>query len=480
MDIDWVKIELLRKQKGLSVIGFCNLIGVTRAALWKWQKGLLNPTETNIRKLAQVLLIPVSEISELHDTVPVSRQSIMDTVQSWLSLKLEDDKYHNDIEKVLMTIKNLDFKLNRAVVLITSLLDSMKSIIYIKDINSKYLVTNKEFLKNISLPISYNAEGKKDKDFFSIKEANFNQLQDEEVLSSGNAVLNIEDYIPGSRKKKWGLYSKIPVLNREHKIIGIIGTFLDISDRKEAEKWRELLEASMNSTAHIFSIYDYKLKKFIFFSKEIFENISGYSIDRVFAKNGRNEFYVNTLTHPDDRHIHSHVENIVTWPYTRKKVFRIIRSDGDIRWLETFDSYINYSGKIYVVAVSHDVTDEKKIKLKLELLIKSLESLGLYIRILDDNNKELVSSSNKILENITDLKHVKSYKKNKNVTLLDLCHPDDLAKYQYIEKGFKTTSFKWRLICRNDRVKWLNTKVSKITYSDKDYILECTELSNNI
>ncbi|HBM15770.1 MAG TPA: hypothetical protein DD381_05420 [Lentisphaeria bacterium] len=59
---------------------------------------------------------------------------------------------------------------------------------------------------------------------------------DKEVLTTGKSILDKEDYIPGNRKTKWGIMSKIPILDLDGKIEGLLGFFVDITDRKKAEE----------------------------------------------------------------------------------------------------------------------------------------------------------------------------------------------------------------------------------------------------
>ena len=67
-------------------------------------------------------------------------------------------------------------------------------------------------------------------------EAKENHDQDYNILLTGKSIIKQENYIPGSRKKKWGLINKTPIFDITGKITGIMSSFIDITDRKLAEK----------------------------------------------------------------------------------------------------------------------------------------------------------------------------------------------------------------------------------------------------
>ena len=74
----------------------------------------------------------------------------------------------------------------------------------------------------------------KDADFFSEIEAKQNTEEDKQVILSGKA-LHREGFIPGSRKKKWGMISKIPFFDSSKKVAGVMGYFIDITVRRKNE-----------------------------------------------------------------------------------------------------------------------------------------------------------------------------------------------------------------------------------------------------
>ena len=143
---------------------------------------------------------------------------------------------------------------------------------------AKYIIVNSAFISNLSLKPEYSVLGKRDEDFFNRSESKTNTEQDLYVLSNGKSMRNIEQFIPGSKKRKQGLISKLPVFDSYGKIAGVIGSFVDISERVHAEHRRQLLEKVINHADDIFWIAKHNERKNDFkylFVSDAVKNIYG-------------------------------------------------------------------------------------------------------------------------------------------------------------------------------------------------------------
>ncbi|MEA3290194.1 MAG: PAS domain-containing sensor histidine kinase [Campylobacterota bacterium] len=117
------------------------------------------------------------------------------------------------------------------------IIDSVPVALFWKDINSNYLGSNANFFDFISVDSTNELIGKNDFEIYF----NDNNIQryidiDKEVISSGEAQLNYEEII----KNKEGndifiLASKVPLKDIKGKIIGILGIYLDITQKKKTQ-----------------------------------------------------------------------------------------------------------------------------------------------------------------------------------------------------------------------------------------------------
>ena len=430
MKVNYTKIGIIRKDRGLSVKGLCKLIGVSRSTLWKWEKGEFQPPETKIRKLAEVLTVSVSEISDLNETVSKSEHHFSDIVDSWLSLSdMDNSERQTTVSHLLNGISKLNKDLSQSAIIIKALLSSLETMFYIKDYNLNYVTVSESFLNNMNVDINkYSIKGKKDSDIFPAGEAQKNTDQDTDIITNGTEIINIEDYIPGTRRKKWGLISKRPIFDKYGKVIGIIGTFVDITDRKKSEEKRVLLERAIDSMGPALTIFDINSGSFLFVNKKAFEKQSGYPVEKFYGKKGKN-FYLNTFTHPDDRKTDMETRGIVKWPKTREKIYRIIRADGEIRWIQTFDSYIKFMNKRFIIGLSQDITENRIAE----------ETSNLLQAVLDNSNQILWQVDPKTLKTINVSENVKElygYDQNniigKEDYWLKYVHRKDKAKLRQI------------------------------------------------
>jgi PAS domain S-box-containing protein len=215
--------------------------------------------------------------------------------------------------------------------------------------------------------------GKSDDCFFSIKEAKLNNEQDKKVLQTGKAIKDIEQYIPGSRKKKWGIISKLPITDNDNKTIGILGIILDITEKKEAEKIRTLFEDSLKDSNDVIWMRELDTNKLVYVSKSV-TKLTGYTTTHF--KNNI-DFWMNYCVHPEDRETYRNYRSSGTWPRTLQ--YRIIDISGKTKWIETILFYKSKKKNIYR-AIDRDITGQinsefiKRNQVKIEIAKKMLQN----------------------------------------------------------------------------------------------------------
>ena len=362
-----------RKKARFSVKEFCRTIGIVRSTLWEWETGKRTPSEANIRVMAGIINVSVNDISDLNEDENITKGELSQSVEGWLSLAGDDvGLRQSKFDGIIREINGLKKEMNQATVIINALLSTMRTMFYIKDARLNYITANDIFLKNISLKSNYKVAGKNDSEFFSSVEAKCNTEEDRNVLLTEQPLVNKEGYIPGSRKKKWGLISKLPIRDSSGKISGIVGTFVDITDRKKAEEIRTLLETALNNSLHVVWLQYVSPKYKLFYISESVMSLYGYPAEEFLNKK---DFWYNVCVHPKDKEL---LER--DWIYgktetPRKRVFRIIRPDGEIRWIESFlvnsniDNYIAFVEKDVTEREEH-VSDSNEINIRREIAFK--------------------------------------------------------------------------------------------------------------
>lgn len=106
--------------------------------------------------------------------------------------------------------------------------------IFIKDKESNYLTCNENYANDLGiLPIDI--IGKNDFDFYPHDLANSYRADDKKIIEQGEVKFFDEKYLHKG-EKRWIQTLKVPYRDAENNIIGILGIFHDITERKLAEK----------------------------------------------------------------------------------------------------------------------------------------------------------------------------------------------------------------------------------------------------
>ena len=116
-------------------------------------------------------------------------------------------------------------------------MDNIPSYVFWKNRDSIYQGCNQNFAESAGLASSDDIIGKSDYDLpWSKEESDYFVKIDKEVMGSGEVQLDFEEPITiQNGQTKWIRTSKVPLRNQSNDIIGILGIFEDITERKEME-----------------------------------------------------------------------------------------------------------------------------------------------------------------------------------------------------------------------------------------------------
>ena len=137
----------------------------------------------------------------------------------------------------LMGCRSADEALSAETNLLRTILVSLPICIYVKDLNSRLVLSNPAHLHVLGCRTLEEALGKTDLDFFPHEQAIHYQMDERAVMQSGLALLNREEPVTcASGEQLWALTTKVPLRDREGKIYGLVGVTRDITERKRAEE----------------------------------------------------------------------------------------------------------------------------------------------------------------------------------------------------------------------------------------------------
>ncbi|HTP59640.1 MAG TPA: PAS domain S-box protein, partial [Spirochaetia bacterium] len=133
--------------------------------------------------------------------------------------------------------KELEENLEGERALLATLIDHLPDYISVKDTEGRLLITNTANARVMGLERAEDAVGRTDLDFFPPPEAARYLADERMVLQTGAALVNKEEEsIDRDGNTRWTLTTKVPFRNAQGKIVGVVCTGRDITERKEAEE----------------------------------------------------------------------------------------------------------------------------------------------------------------------------------------------------------------------------------------------------
>ncbi|MBE9029349.1 PAS domain-containing protein [filamentous cyanobacterium LEGE 11480] len=139
--------------------------------------------------------------------------------------------------------KNVEQKLRQAQRLLQLVMDTLPEAIFWKDQDSVYLGCNQKFARDAGLAQPEDIIGKTDYEMpWKTEEADFYRACDQRVIATQTAELGIiEPQLNSEGEQTWLETNKAPLSDLDGNIIGLLGTYQDVTPRKEAEIKRQEL-----------------------------------------------------------------------------------------------------------------------------------------------------------------------------------------------------------------------------------------------
>ncbi len=250
-------------------------------------------------------------------------------------------------------------------------LDTIPQRIFWKDRHSVFLGCNKPLALDCGYDDPSKLVGKTDYETAWAATADLYRADDRQVMETGVPKLNYEEpQIQPDGSPAWLRTSKVPLRDKEGRVIAVLGMYEDITERKEAEEERVRLVTAIEQSAEAIFIAD--TDWIIYYVNPAFERVSGYGRSEIVGE------HVCILA--SDKHDKPFYDEIrETLDQGEVWTGRIInkKKDGTFYHAEATASPVrDHSGAIIkYVAVHRDITHEVMIEGQLRQAQK-MEAIG--------------------------------------------------------------------------------------------------------
>jgi PAS domain S-box-containing protein len=282
-----------------------------------------------------------------------------------LQCNIRDITARKKMKSDLLRLKELQFK---------TLLENITGKVFFKDRNAHYIICNENYAEDLNIKPE-EIIGKTDRDFFSKKVADKYRRDDKRIMGL-KIPENIEEEQVIKNETRFINTIKMPVLDSEGNVIGLLGIIGDITEQKKKEKeldnyryhLEELLQQKKKEIEEtearfrtVFEdsndgilIADPKTKKF-YMSNKAMQKMLGYTADEL------NHLSVYDI-HPEESlpRIIDIFEKQARGEMKIGPDFPIKRKDGKVLYVDVIASVITLDGKKYLKGSFRDVTERKK------------------------------------------------------------------------------------------------------------------------
>jgi PAS domain S-box-containing protein len=250
------------------------------------------------------------------------------------------------------------------------ILDTIPTRVFWKDLNLNFLGGNIAYLNDAGFKNTTELIGKNDFDFNSNELSQKFRDEEFELLRTGIPQYNIEESeIKDNRIIRWFKTNKIPLLDTQGNVQGLLGMYEDITNQKmlleelyKSEELHRNLFQNIGAIIIIIDMSDGKIfnvnnaaVKFYGWSVEEFKSMNIADIDTLNSF----DLIVDFLQNETTPHDHFEVQH--------KK------ADGSLCIVEVFPTPIFIDGKEYYQSMIYDITDKKEAEKQITLQIRAIE-----------------------------------------------------------------------------------------------------------
>jgi len=256
------------------------------------------------------------------------------------------------------------------------IIDNIPQYIFWKDMNCVYLGCNNRFAEFVNLNNPEEIVGKTDFELIWQAQAESISRIERRLMETDTPEYHVIKQISqADGSMRWTETNKIPLHDVNGKVVGILGTTEDITERRTAEEKRHDIEARLAETQKIARLGHWKweiLTGMMEWSEEVLRH---FGLPDITAHEVSFKTFIKAIHLQDRRSVYHWIDQTLYQNKPSEIEYRVVRPDQTIRYLQSFAKTIRDSaGKLsHVLGTSQDITERKQAELDLQQSQKALE-----------------------------------------------------------------------------------------------------------
>ncbi|MEI8084949.1 MAG: PAS domain S-box protein [Paludibacter sp.] len=378
-----------------------------------------------------------------------------------VSVFVQDITYRKQME--LTILRNMKFT--------EKLLKSIPIPVFYKDVNALYLGCNDAFTEHSGLTEEY-IKGKSMVDLWPGEQSELFHQMDLDTLNGENHLTYEAKIMDKENRTRDAIYFKNVFYDENGKAAGIVGAFIDITDRKRTEEERKYLLASVENVVDRIVVKDLNLK-IVAANKSWLRGRGKNNISEVCGMTDAQAFGVSADTEPIRTYMveEQNAQNLSQGEFTQSELpVKLFSGEDTICLVKRFPIF-DENGMVFCTGtIATDITEHKMEEEKLRKSEEKFRTVANYTNDWEfwtDQNGDFIycSPSCERITGYTD----NDFLQNSDL-LSDIIYSEDKAIYEshkkvedLAEQGHKEIQF--RIVCKDHKIKWIG-HVSRPVYGD--------------
>jgi PAS domain S-box-containing protein len=340
--------------------------------------------------------------------------------------------------------------------LLQRIIDLLPVRVFWKDENLRYLGCNRVFAQDAGKSGSEELVGKDDFKLSWKEQAKLYRNDDRQVMQSGRPRLEFEEpQTTPNGDRIWLKTSKMPLVDAQGNNIGVLGTYEDITNRKQAEeklkKEQSVTNAIIDSIPGTFYMIG-KDGRYVRWNKYQRDEIVGKSDDEIAKTKAIDTIY------PEDRElISAKIADVLKHGTIETVEGRVLMRGGpSYKWFLMTGRRMVIEGNPYLVGTGIDITEQKRME-------ESLKSSEEKYKNLSENISDLPYSYDKygVITHIGPQVRRYGYTPDELISksLFRFIHPEDrdmiMQDFKTLLKTGKETISVFRIVTKKGDFRWM-------------------------